>query len=183
VGVTRRAVFLDRDGTLNVRPDEHRYVETLERFVWLPGAVDGASALARAGFVLAVASNQRGIARGLVSWSTIAAIEQEIQARLGEQGVQIAAFRYCPHELDDVCDCRKPAPGMLLELAELLDLDLARSWMVGDSASDVAAGHAAGCSTALIAPATARLPFADLVAPSLRAAAAAILEREPLSRR
>lgn len=179
--MTRRAVFLDRDGTLNVRPAEHRYVETLDGFVWLPGAVEGAAALARAGFVLAVTSNQRGIARGLVSWNTIAAIEQEIQARLGEHGAQIAAFRYCPHELDDGCDCRKPAPGMLLELAEQLDLDPARSWMVGDSESDVAAGRAAGCATALIATAAEGSP-ADLVAPSLRAAAAAILEREPLSR-
>jgi D-glycero-D-manno-heptose 1,7-bisphosphate phosphatase len=180
--VTRRAVFLDRDGTLNVRPAEHSYVETLEGFVWLPGAVEGASALARAGYVLAVASNQRGIARGLVSWSAIAAIEAEIQARLGEHGAQIAAFRYCPHELDEGCDCRKPAPGMLLALARELDVDLARSWMVGDSRSDVAAGRAAGCRTALIDSSGERPPSAELVTASLLAAATAILEREALSR-
>ena len=180
--MTLRAVFLDRDGTLNVRPAEHSYVETLAGFVWLPGAVEGAIALARAGFVLAVASNQRGIARGLVDGSTIAAIEAEIQARLGEHGVRIAAFRYCPHELDEGCDCRKPAPGMLFELARQLDVDLARSWMVGDSPSDVAAGRAAGCATALIDASAEPAPSADLVAPSLLAAATAIVEREALSR-
>jgi D-glycero-D-manno-heptose 1,7-bisphosphate phosphatase len=180
--VTRRAVFLDRDGTLNVRPAEHSYVDTLEQFVWLPGAVEGAAALAHAGFVLAVASNQRGIARGLVGWPVIASIEAEVQARLGEHGARIEAFSYCPHELDEGCDCRKPAPGMLLGLARRLDLDLASSWMVGDSESDLQAGRAAGTRTALIAASGAGSPSADLVASSLETAAAAIIERDALSR-
>jgi D-glycero-D-manno-heptose 1,7-bisphosphate phosphatase len=184
----RRAVFLDRDGTLNVRPDEHAYVESLDGFVWLAGALEGASALARAGFVLAVVSNQRGVARGLVSWATLTSIEHEIQARMRDAGAEITAFRYCPHDLADACDCRKPAPGMILALARTLDIDLPRSWMIGDSESDIAAGQAAGCRTALIdepgSPARSRRSRPDIVAPSLDAAATAILRRaepEPLS--
>ena len=147
----RRAAFLDRDGTLNVKAAEHEYVTDPGGFRWLPGAIDGAVALARAGFTLAVVSNQRGIARGLVSAATLAAIEAEIQRALGPHGVRIEAFRYCPHELDEDCDCRKPRPGMILELARTLEIDLANSWMIGDSPSDVQAGRAAGTHTALIA--------------------------------
>jgi D-glycero-D-manno-heptose 1,7-bisphosphate phosphatase len=181
-GPGRPAAFLDRDGTINRRPAAHAYVETVDGFVWLPGALEGASALAHAGFVLAVVSNQRGIARGLVSWPTLAGIEREIQRRLRERDSEIAAFRYCPHELGDGCDCRKPAPGMILELARVLRLDLRRSWMIGDSASDIFAGQAAGCLTALIEdggspPQPDLRP--DIVAPSLQAAVAAILDRAP----
>src|ERR1017187_5350026 len=169
--VMRRAVFLDRDGTLNVRPDEHAYVESLDGFVWLAGALEGASALARAGFVLAVVSNQRGVARGLVSWATLTSIEHEIQARMRDAGAEITAFRYCPHDL-----------------AATPDIALPRSWMIGDAESDIAAGQAAGCRTALIdepgSPARSRRSQPDIVAPSLDAAATAILRRaepEPLS--
>jgi D-glycero-D-manno-heptose 1,7-bisphosphate phosphatase len=168
-----RAAFLDRDGTLNVKAPEHDYVTSLAGFAWLPGAVEGAATLAEAGFLLAVVSNQRGVARGLVSPKTLVEIEDEIQAALAPHGAAIAAFRYCPHELDEGCDCRKPAPGMILELAADLDLDLASSWMIGDSASDVAAGRAAGCHTALLAPA-ATSTDADLVADSLLEVARAL---------
>jgi D-glycero-D-manno-heptose 1,7-bisphosphate phosphatase len=133
--------------------------------------------------VLAVVSNQRGIARGLVSAATLAEIEREIQSRLRERGAEIAAFRYCPHELDAGCDCRKPAPGMILELAGTLALDLSRSWMIGDSASDVAAGRAAGCATALIdAERAAPDTRADLIAGSLLAVAQAIVGGESAAR-
>jgi D-glycero-D-manno-heptose 1,7-bisphosphate phosphatase len=168
-----RAAFLDRDGTLNVNPPEHDYVPSLAGFAWLPGAIEGAAALATAGFLLAVVSNQRGIARGLVSPQTLVEIEDEIQAALEPHGARIAAFRYCPHELDEGCDCRKPAPGMLLELATDLDVDLASSWMIGDSPTDVAAGRAAGCRTALLGPASTSTD-ADLLADSLLEVARAL---------
>jgi D-glycero-D-manno-heptose 1,7-bisphosphate phosphatase len=179
-GSGRPAAFLDRDGTLNVSAPEHEYVTALEQFVWLPGAIEGAAALARAGYVLAVVSNQRGIARGLLTEATLSEIEAEIQAALAPHGARVEAFRYCPHELDAGCDCRKPKPGMLLELASTLKLDLARSWMIGDSRSDIQAGRAAGTHTALITagagtPAESdAVPDAELTAPTLREIAAAI---------
>jgi D-glycero-D-manno-heptose 1,7-bisphosphate phosphatase len=164
--MSRPAAFLDRDGTLNRRPPEHDYVRSSAGFAWLPGAADGAAALAEAGYVLAIVSNQRGIARGLVSHTTLEEIEMIIQRELAERGCRAEVFRYCPHEHDDGCTCRKPAPGMLVELAEELGLDLARSWMIGDSEDDVLAGEAAGCRTALIGARPSR-SRPDLVAASL----------------
>jgi D-glycero-D-manno-heptose 1,7-bisphosphate phosphatase len=172
--VSRPAVFLDRDGTLNVKPPEHEYLTSPEEFSWLPGAVHGAARLARAGYVLAVASNQRGVARGLVEPGVLTAIEAFIQRGMARYECAIAAFRYCPHEESAGCNCRKPRPGLLLDLARDLDLDLSRSWMIGDSDTDVLAGQAAGCRTVLIGPARPTCT-PDLIAPSLDVASSLIL--------
>lgn len=165
-GLSRAAAFLDREGTLNVRPAEHEYVTSPSEFVWLPGAREGVRRLQQTGFVLAVVSNQRGVARGLVSVSAVRDIERRIQADLAPFGCRVEQFRYCFHDLADRCECRKPRPGMLLELARDLDLDLSRSWMIGDMQSDVGAGKAAGCRTAFIGSSREQRG-ADVVAPSL----------------
>jgi len=149
--MSRRAVLLDRDGTLNVPAAPHEYVTEPEGFKWLPGVPEALARMSRAGYVLGVASNQRGVARGLVRPDVLAAIERRIQDDLAPLGVSIAAFRYCLHDLDANCGCRKPRPGLLRMLADDLDVDLEQSWMVGDTATDVAAGRAAGCRTALVA--------------------------------
>ena len=166
--VSRRAAFLDRDGTLNKRPPEHRYVTSPTEFTWLPGAARGAARLAAAGYVLAVASNQRGISLGLVDGAVLRALEAVIQRDLAKHSCAIAAFSYCPHDERAKCGCRKPRPGMILRLARELDLDLRCSWVIGDSESDVLAGNAAGCRTALVGTAPASCD-PDLVAPSLDA--------------
>jgi D-glycero-D-manno-heptose 1,7-bisphosphate phosphatase len=167
--MTRRAVLLDRDGTLNARPAPHQYVRSAEPFVWLPGAREALARLAGAGFLLAVVSNQRGVARGVVTPQTLDDIERRIDADLRAFGCRISSFRYCPHEIADDCTCRKPRPGMLLDLARELSFDLARSWVIGDSDTDVLAGHAAGCRTALVG-ATPSVSEPDIVAPSIAAA-------------
>ena len=146
----RPAVFLDRDGTINVRPPEHDYIRESRDFEWLTGALEGMAKLAGAGLPLVVVSNQRGISRGLVSETTLREIESQIQTALGAYGHQISAFRYCPHGLDEQCECRKPRPGLLRAAADELQLDLRRSWMIGDSDTDVQAGQAAGCRTILV---------------------------------
>ena len=145
-----RGAFLDRDGTINARPAEHHYVSSIDAFEWLPGAASGAARLASAGFTLIVVSNQRGVARGLVSEDLLRQIEGEIQARLEANGCRIESFRYCRHDLDVECGCRKPQPGLLLSAAADLRIDLSASWMIGDAHADVQAGRAAGCRTALI---------------------------------
>ena len=172
-GVTRRAVFLDRDGTLNVRPARHDYVRSPDQFTWLPGSREALAQLARAGYVLAVVSNQRGIARGLLTQETLDGIERRIEVDLRPFRCRITSFRYCPHDVRDGCVCRKPKPGMLLELARELDLDLARSWVVGDSETDVLAARAAGCRAALVG-AVPSVSHPDVVAPSLADAAEVI---------
>jgi D-glycero-D-manno-heptose 1,7-bisphosphate phosphatase len=164
--VTRAAAFLDRDGTLNVRPSEHEYLANASEFVWLPGAREALARLHRAGYVLAVVSNQRGVARGSIAASALDEIEARIQHDLAGYGCRVEAFRYCLHDVDAGCECRKPRPGMLLELAHELDLDLARSWMIGDAESDVMAGQAAGCRTAFLGTLQAAVA-ADVVAASL----------------
>jgi D-glycero-D-manno-heptose 1,7-bisphosphate phosphatase len=161
---------VDRDGTINAAAAEHQYIASARDFRWLPGAVDGLVALARAGFVVTVVSNQRGVARGLVTIQTLTEIENLIQQRLSEHACHISAFRYCVHDVQAQCECRKPAPGMLLDLASTLGLDLSRSWMIGDSDTDVGAGLAAGCHTALLR-ATGGGGEADIVTGSLREAA------------
>jgi D-glycero-D-manno-heptose 1,7-bisphosphate phosphatase len=172
----RAGVLLDRDGVLNVRPSKHRYVESVDAFDWLPGARAALGVLSRAGYPLAVVSNQRGVARGLVTWSTLRAVEARIHADLAPFGAQVTGFYYCPHEPDEGCGCRKPRPGLLLEAAHELQLDLAISTMVGDSEDDVKAGRAAGCYTILVGS-TGSATAPDLVAPDLGSAARAIIER------
>jgi histidinol-phosphate phosphatase family protein len=174
VGRLRPAVFLDRDGTLNVKPAPHEYVRSVDEFSWLPGAVKALGRLARAGYVLTVVSNQRGIARGLVTWETVRAVEARIQRDLAAEDCSIAAFRYCPHDLDANCACRKPRPGMIYDLAEALSLDLPQSWVIGDCETDVEAGRAADCRTALIARDTATA-VGDVVAPTLGTVISAIV--------
>lgn len=169
--MSRRAVFLDRDGTLNIKAPEHEYVATAQDFVWTDGAPKALATLARSGYALAVISNQRGISRGLVSSTGLREIEQRIQRDLAAEGCAIEAFRYCVHGDTEGCDCRKPRPGMIFDLAEEFNFDLGSSWVIGDAPTDVAAGRAAGCRTALVGGGSGD---ADLVAPSLAAAAGAI---------
>jgi D-glycero-D-manno-heptose 1,7-bisphosphate phosphatase len=173
--LSRPAVFLDRDGTINVRPREHDYIRDSQDFEWLPGALEGLLKLAAAGLPLVVVSNQRGVSRGLVTLSTLREIECRIQEALGARGHQVTSFRYCPHGIDEGCDCRKPRPGLLRAAARDLRLDLSRSWMVGDSDADVEAGLAAGCHTIRIGT---EAGSQERTAESLLQAAEIILEQE-----
>jgi D-glycero-D-manno-heptose 1,7-bisphosphate phosphatase len=177
--VSDAAVFLDRDGVLNVRPPEHEYVTDLDGFVWLPQAAEGVAVLNRAGYRVVVVSNQRGVARGLVTTATLQAIERAIQAVLRHHGAAIEAFYYCPHDLDAACDCRKPRPGLLVRAARELGLDLPRSAMIGDAESDVAAGRAAGVARTILVAPPGTETGADAVATSL--VEAATLLRGPVA--
>jgi D-glycero-D-manno-heptose 1,7-bisphosphate phosphatase len=174
--VSRRAVFLDRDGVLNERPLEHDYVRDIADLRLLPEIAKAAARLRGAGYALIVASNQRGVARGLVSQVTLARIENAIQDELATAGAWIDAFYYCPHDLDENCDCRKPRPGLLLRAADELELDLASSAFVGDSETDVAAGRAAGVFTVRVGggATAADLEAADLADAAQLLAARAI---------
>jgi D-glycero-D-manno-heptose 1,7-bisphosphate phosphatase len=158
----RAAVFLDRDGVLNELALDP--VSGLaESPLWIEdvrlvaGAAAAAACLARAGYALVCVSNQPAAAKGRVSVEQLLAVHGRVTALLAEHGVELDAHRLCLHHADSVvpelrqlCECRKPAPGMLLDAAAELGLDLASSWMVGDTDSDIAAGSAAGCRTVLI---------------------------------
>jgi D-glycero-D-manno-heptose 1,7-bisphosphate phosphatase len=171
----RAAAFLDRDGTLNeFVPDPVSGLPESPLRVADVRLIDGAAAaareLAQAGFVLVCVSNQPAAAKGKVSLEQLLAVHERVLELLREEGVNFDAFRLCLHhpegvvpELSGPCECRKPAPGMLLDAAEELGLDLASSWMLGDTDSDVVAGHAAGCRTVLIEhPGSAHKRVAEL---------------------
>lgn len=150
------AVFLDRDGVIVEPvpdPGEGGRAESPLRTSdtrLLEGAADAIKALLDQGFLVIVASNQPAAAKGKIAPGELEAIHERVVSLLAEQGVTIADWRYCLHQAQDRCGCRKPAPGLLLDAATAHDIDLARSWMVGDADTDTEAGIRAGCRTALI---------------------------------
>jgi D-glycero-D-manno-heptose 1,7-bisphosphate phosphatase len=158
----RPAAFLDRDGTLNeaVPDPESGMPESplrVQDVRVLPDAAAAARELAAAGYALVCVSNQPAAAKGKASVEQLLSVHERVIALLGQEGVEIEASLLCPHypgaavgDLDVQCSCRKPAPGMLLDAAASFKLDLGSSWMLGDTDTDIAAGKAAGCRTALI---------------------------------
>jgi len=171
-----RAAFLDRDGVINRRAPEGQYVTRWEEMHVLPDADKAIALLNRAGFRVIVVSNQRCVAKGLVTPREMESMHERMRAALARAGATIDAVYYCPHEVQPPCICRKPKPGLLLNASRMHDIDLTASWMIGDSDSDVEAGRNAGCKTALLVNGDpTHTGNADIVAPSLLEAVHKIL--------
>jgi D-glycero-D-manno-heptose 1,7-bisphosphate phosphatase len=152
--VKKKAVFLDRDGTINI---EKNYLHRVEDFEFILGAPEAIRRLRQAGFLIIVVTNQSGVARGMFGLPAVEKLHQHMQAELGKIGAAIDAFYICPHhplegqgDLRRDCDCRKGKPGLLLRAAADYDVDLSRSYMIGDKRADVEAGRAAGCEAILV---------------------------------
>ncbi|HKY33647.1 MAG TPA: HAD family hydrolase [Candidatus Polarisedimenticolia bacterium] len=150
----RRAVFLDKDGTL---VEDLRYNADPARIRAAPGAAEALRRMHAAGFLLVVVSNQAGIALGLFSESAMTAVRSRIESIARDAGAELTDFRYCPHHPEGrierfavACACRKPEPGMILDAAREHGIDLAGSWLIGDILDDVEAGRRAGCTTILL---------------------------------
>jgi D-glycero-D-manno-heptose 1,7-bisphosphate phosphatase len=150
----RPAVFLDRDGTIIEDVGFLRDVAQIDLLPWAPHAI---RQLRDAGYAIVVITNQSGVGRGYYDEAHVRATHQALDALLAESGAQVDAYYYCPHYPESVdpryagvCDCRKPASGLLHRAAVDLQLDLSRSWMVGDWWRDVQAGAGAGTRTILI---------------------------------
>ncbi len=142
----RKTVFLDRDGTINVRPPKACYVEKPEDFIWLPHAKQAIKLLKDGGYDVILVSNQPGIARGRFTERTLNEIHEKMQCELrAEIGYEFDAIYYCPHNWDEGCECRKPKPGMLYQAQKDFSLNLMACVMVGDDERDIQAGEAAGC--------------------------------------
>jgi D-glycero-D-manno-heptose 1,7-bisphosphate phosphatase len=185
-----RAVFLDRDGTLI---EEVGYLDRIDRMRLFPETIDALRLLQRAGFRLFIATNQAGIAQGLFTETFVRGVHTHMTDLFARGGVQLDGVYYCPHHPEAkvadyrrVCDCRKPGPGLLQQAARDFDLDLARSYMIGDRWRDLQAGQAVGTAAVLMRtgygateeahpPAGAR---ADVAVDNLAAAASWILLRE-----
>lgn len=145
-----RWVFLDRDGTLNVKPPDGEYIERPETLELLPSAAQAVRMLNRAGLWTGVVTNQRGVALGRMSTEDLDAVHERLRHLLHLGGAFVDAIYVCPHAID-ACDCRKPQPGLLLRAqSENPALDFARAAIVGDSPSDVLAGRRLGLRTVLI---------------------------------
>jgi D-glycero-D-manno-heptose 1,7-bisphosphate phosphatase len=140
----RPAVILDRDGTLNHRPPRAQYVTSPEGFQWLPGSLEALLLLRERGYTVAVVSNQAGIGRGAMTEGDLARIHAHMTADAEAAGGRIDAIYHCPHDWDEGCECRKPAPGMLFQAQRELDLDLTRTPFIGDDERDSEAAAAAG---------------------------------------
>ena len=154
----QRAVFLDRDGTINKYVG---FLRDIDDFELEEGAAQAVKLINGSGSLAIVATNQPVIARGEVTFGELAEIHNKMETLLGREGAYLDGIYFCPHhphkgyegeipELKFDCECRKPKAGMLLKAAEELNIDLSRSWMVGDGENDILAGKAAGCRTALI---------------------------------
>jgi D,D-heptose 1,7-bisphosphate phosphatase len=172
----QRAVFLDRDGTLNTL---NGFVKKPEDFHLIPGAARAVKTINDSPYLAIVITNQPVIARGECTIEELELIHEKMESDLGKEGAFLDALYFCPHHPDRGfpgerpeykidCDCRKPKPGMLLEAAKKFNIDLSVSWMAGDDKRDILAGKAAGCKTALIRSCSGEEMFgADLVCESL----------------
>ena len=144
----RKAVFLDRDGVICENRDD--YVKSWEEFVWLARAKEALSRLRSHGYITVVITNQSAIGRGIVSRETVDKIHQRMGEEIAEAGGKIEKICYCPHRPEDGCSCRKPEPGLLLQAAEDLKLDLRASCLVGDAITDIEMGHKIGLRTIMV---------------------------------
>lgn len=173
----KRAAFLDRDGVINKRAPDGSYILRYQDFQILPDVAKAISLLNKAGFFVIVVSNQQCIAKGLLTPSGLDEIHKNMTRELAASDAHLDAIYVCPHGKEQSCACRKPAPGMLFDASKDFDIDLATSWMIGDTPTDIAAGRTAGCKTIYITRNSeeATASAADFAAESLLAAVKKIL--------
>ena len=154
----QKAVFLDRDGTINKYVG---FLRNIDEFELIDGVANAIKKINASGYLAIVVTNQPVIARGEVSFEELEGIHNKMETLLGKEGAYLDAIYFCPHhphkgyegerpELKFDCDCRKPKPGMLLNAARDFNIDLSQPWMIGDGENDIKAGQNAGCQTALI---------------------------------
>lgn len=152
-----RLVILDRDGTLNF--DSDNYIRSVEEVIPLPGAFAAIARLSRAGYRVAIATNQSGLARGYFTRETLDAMHAKLRNLTEAAGGRIDAIEACPHGPDDKCDCRKPEPGLVLRLLDQFAAAPEDCWMIGDSLRDLEAARRAGVRPLLVL--TGKLRSAD----------------------
>ncbi|MCE2570796.1 D-glycero-beta-D-manno-heptose 1,7-bisphosphate 7-phosphatase [Motilimonas eburnea] len=181
--MSKPAVFIDRDGVLNV---DHGYVYEVDDFEFIDGAIEACQEIKQKGYLLILVTNQSGIGRGYYTEDEFHNLTEWMDWSLADRGVDLDGIYYCPHhpeavvaEFKQECDCRKPAPGMLLTAAKELNVDMAKSYFVGDKTADILAGKAAGVATNVLVETGKALTQegieqADFVEKDLRAFAATL---------
>jgi len=140
--MSMKLIILDRDGVIN--KDSDAYIKSPDEFIPLPGSLEAIARLKQAGYTIAVATNQSGIARGYYDETTLAAMHEKLAHLLDEKGGGVDYIAYCPHGPDDNCTCRKPLPGLLYEIRDHFKTDLTDVPMIGDSLRDIQAARTVG---------------------------------------
>ena len=141
------AIFLDRDGTLI---EERHYLSEPAQVALFPGTIEALSQLSQAGYALVIVTNQSGIGRGLFTEDQLEIVHRHLEKILAEGGVRLDGIYHCPHAPSQACDCRKPLPGLVRQACSDLDLDPARSWVIGDKPADVALAMQVGARPVLV---------------------------------
>ncbi|MFZ3184623.1 MAG: D-glycero-beta-D-manno-heptose 1,7-bisphosphate 7-phosphatase [Pseudomonas sp.] len=174
-----KLLILDRDGVINQDSDD--YIKSVDEWLPLPGAITAIANLSKAGWTVAVATNQSGLARGYYDLAALDAMHQQLRKLVAEQGGEVGLILYCPHGPDEGCDCRKPKPGMLKSIAEHYGVALAGLWFVGDSLGDLQAAVTVDCQPVLVKTGKGErtlgkdLPAGTLIFEDLAAVAAQLL--------
>lgn len=143
-----KIVILDRDGVINEDSDE--FVKSVDEWIPIDGSIDAIARLYEHGFTVAVATNQSGIGRGLLTEDDLDEMHDKLQLLVHDAGGEIATIAWCPHKPEDLCDCRKPQSGLFDQIADTLGCDLEGAFVVGDSLRDLQAGMARGCIPVLV---------------------------------
>lgn len=180
---TLKLVVLDRDGVINC--DSDHFIKSPEEWQPIPGSLEAIARLNQAGYRVVVATNQSGVGRGLFGMTTLTAIHEKMFKALTHVGGRIDAVFYCPHAADSNCDCRKPKPGMLVQIGSRFGVDLKDVVAIGDGLRDLQAAHAVGARPILVLTgkgektyAAGKLPPGSAVFPDLAFAASALLAGE-----
>lgn len=143
-----KLVILDRDGVIN--EDSDAYVKSVDEWIPIAGSAEAIARLCKAGYQVAVATNQSGLSRGYFSRTDLDAMHEKMTRVIEEAGGQLAGIFFCPHGPDDGCACRKPLPGLIRQIEDDLSVSADGALMVGDSLRDLQAGQACGCKAALV---------------------------------
>ncbi|HEY1645081.1 MAG TPA: HAD family hydrolase [Candidatus Saccharimonadales bacterium] len=145
-----KAVFLDRDGTINAGIPVYERVDSIEKLKLLPNVIDALKRLSQLDYAVFFITNQAGISEGLITMDQFDSINTELLKMIAPSGVKVLKTYVCPHGEDASCECRKPKPKLILDAASEYDIDLAQSWIIGDRPSDVMTGVNAGTKTILV---------------------------------
>ena len=174
-----KLLILDRDGVINY--DSDAYIKSVAEWIPLPGSIEAIAQLSKAGWTVAIATNQSGIARGYYDIATLDAMHARLRTLVADQGGEVGLVVYCPHGPDEGCDCRKPKPGMLKIIAEHYKVPLAGIWFVGDSLGDLEAAKAVDSQPVLVKTGKGEktqaknLPVGTLIFDDLAAVAAELI--------
>ena len=176
-----KLLILDRDGVINV--DSDAYIKSVEEWIPLPGSIEAIAQLSKAGWTVAIATNQSGIARGYYDVATLDAMHARLRELVAQQGGEVGLIVYCPHGPDEGCACRKPKPGMLQTIAAHYGADLTQCWSVGDSLGDLQAAQTVDSQPVLVKTGKGlltlakELPVNTLIFDDLAAVAAELIHK------